>query len=141
MEKSHEEGTGPVNVIPRVSPSPAICKEWRLEPEMLAVTGKGKGGFGVGERGAAQSASLRGGRGFMEQEGERRAFLVDEAPLPTVPVHQGGSCSLFPHSEEPARNVADETPVTKRRCSEPRGKWEAAVNRHCSFPCDCMAVT
>lgn len=94
MEKSHEEGTGPVNVIPRVSPSPAICKEWRLEPEMLAVTGKGKGGFGVGERGAAQSASLRGGRGFMEQEGERRAFLVDEAPLPTVPVHQGGSCSL-----------------------------------------------
>lgn len=76
---------------------------------MLAVTEKGKEGCG----GAAQSARLRGGRGFMEQEGERRAFLVDEAPLPTVPVHQGGSFSLFPHSEEPARNVAGETPVTK----------------------------
>lgn len=55
---------------------------------------------------------------------------MDQAPLPTVPVHQGGSCSLlFPHWEEPAREVADETPVTKTRCFEPREKWEAAVNQ------------
>lgn len=47
-----------------------------------------------------------------------RAFLVDEASLPTVPIHQGGSCSLlFSHWEEPARKVADEISVTKRRCS------------------------
>lgn len=86
---------------------------------------KARGGWG----GGGASASLRGGRGFLEQEGERRAFPVDEAPLPTVPVHQGGSCVhqggscslLFPHWEEPARKAADETPVTKGRCSCDRG--------------------
>lgn len=40
---------GLVNAIPRVSPSPAICKEWRLEPEMLVGHRKRPERAGEGE--------------------------------------------------------------------------------------------
>lgn len=57
----------------------------------------------------------------MEKRGKRHAFLMDEASLP----HEARPSIrvetvlffFFLNSEEPARKVADESPVTKSRCS------------------------